>query len=187
MYTYNWITLLYTWNWHIVNQLYSNIKLKVKKQNQKPELFCSICHEILLLSPPPCYQYLWFSLPQNLTCWSFSIKPITLLCITTSVIILGVFNIHLLKYISSSKMEPLLPAWVAASANWSLGNFHVLEKLRLMRNSVYPVNESPNAKPTLGSILNFLVPSHPKQGCLRGPSQSDSFYFSLLRSLFFTL
>ena len=26
---YNWITLLYTWNEHnIVNQLYSNIKLK---------------------------------------------------------------------------------------------------------------------------------------------------------------
>ena len=29
---YNWITLLYTWNYHnVVNQLYSSIKLKVKK------------------------------------------------------------------------------------------------------------------------------------------------------------
>ena len=23
MYAYNWITMLYTWNWHILNQLYS--------------------------------------------------------------------------------------------------------------------------------------------------------------------
>ena len=32
---YNWITLLYTWNYHIVNQLYSKVKLKVKKRNMK--------------------------------------------------------------------------------------------------------------------------------------------------------
>ena len=32
---YNWITLLYTWNSHnIGNQLYSNIKLKVKKKGK---------------------------------------------------------------------------------------------------------------------------------------------------------
>ena len=30
---HNWITLLYTWNYHnIVGQLYSNIKEKVKKK-----------------------------------------------------------------------------------------------------------------------------------------------------------
>ena len=38
---YNWITLLYTWNYHnTVNQLYSNIKLKIKKQNKKSCNFC---------------------------------------------------------------------------------------------------------------------------------------------------
>ena len=32
---YDWITLLYTWNYHnIVNQLYSNIKLTVKKKEE---------------------------------------------------------------------------------------------------------------------------------------------------------
>ena len=33
MYVRNWITLLYTWNQHsIVNQLHSNIKQKLKKE-----------------------------------------------------------------------------------------------------------------------------------------------------------
>ena len=30
MYMYNWITFLYTWN--IVNQLYFNLKIKIKKK-----------------------------------------------------------------------------------------------------------------------------------------------------------
>ena len=33
MYMYNWITLLYTWNWHnIVNQLYLNKHFLKKKK-----------------------------------------------------------------------------------------------------------------------------------------------------------
>ena len=31
IYVYNWLTLMYSWNYHIINQLYSNIKQKVKK------------------------------------------------------------------------------------------------------------------------------------------------------------
>ena len=40
---YNWITLLYTWNYHnIGNQLYSNIKLKVKKKKREEEEYSSL-------------------------------------------------------------------------------------------------------------------------------------------------
>ena len=31
---YSWVTLLYTWNYYIINQLYSNIKLKSLKEKR---------------------------------------------------------------------------------------------------------------------------------------------------------
>ena len=39
MYIYNWLTLLYHWNWHIINQLYPNLKKSMKRNEgfQKEE------------------------------------------------------------------------------------------------------------------------------------------------------
>ena len=49
---YNWITLLYTWNDHnVVNQLYSNIKLKVKEIKYRNKFKTNMLYDTSMYLP----------------------------------------------------------------------------------------------------------------------------------------
>ena len=58
MYMCNWITLLYTWNYHnAVNQLYSNIKLKVKETKYRKKFKTNMLYDTSMYLPN--FQITW--------------------------------------------------------------------------------------------------------------------------------
>ena len=70
----------------------------------------------------------------------------------------------------------------ATSANQHLDNFCVPVMLCATRNTVYPVSQSPNTKPALGSLLSFFLL---KTRLTRRPQPIR--YFLFFSSLFFIL
>lgn len=86
--------------------------------------------------------------------------------------------------LSRTKMELLLSG-AATSANWNLNNFQAfIVVFPLTRNAVYPVSQSPNTKPTLGSILISLFLLTLNKVDLRPPGNQ---IFPIVSFLFFIL
>lgn len=86
--------------------------------------------------------------------------------------------------LSRTKMELLLSA-AATSANWNLNNFQAfIVVFHLTRSAVYPVSQSPNTKPTLGSVLISLFLLTLNKVDLWPPGNQ---IFSLVSFLFFIL
>lgn len=83
--------------------------------------------------------------------------------------------------ITSEAQDGVAPAQGVASANGNADNFRAPADALLDQKPSQPV-----PKPTLGSIRTSCSCS-PQTGRLCGPSQSNSFYFSLPCSLFLTI
>ena len=100
VYMYNWITLLYTWNYHnTVNQLYSNIKLKVFKKSTKNKCWRGYGEKGTLLH---CLREYNLVQPLQRTVWNVFKKLKIELQYDTAIPLLGIYSEFMHPYVHSS-------------------------------------------------------------------------------------